>query len=37
MQTVGGRNGLSPEELAHLQHLEDNLSPAQSFALDLNR
>ena len=34
MKSFGGRDGLSPEELAHLEYLESNPSAAQSFLLD---
>ncbi|MFQ5733534.1 MAG: hypothetical protein ACE5KM_16470 [Planctomycetaceae bacterium] len=34
MKSIGGRNGMSPEEFARLEYLETHLSPAQRFVLD---
>ena len=34
MKSIGGREGLSPEELAHLEFLERNPSAAQAFLSD---
>jgi hypothetical protein len=34
MKSIGGRDGLSPAELARLNELETNPSAAQRFLLD---
>ena len=34
MKSLGSRDGLSPDELAHLEYLESNPSAAQRFLLD---